>query len=524
MKQLSGLDASFLFLETPAMPMHVGALHLFELPRGWRGDFAQAIRDHLAVRLPIAPALRRKLAWMPLNLANPAWVDAKPDLNEHVVRVKLKKGSGLHELEAKVGELHVQLLDRSKPLWRFFVFEGMKPGPGGEPRFGLYSQLHHAAADGQAAVALANAIFDVGPTPREIESVERKHPPKFKLGLAEMVSGAMANQVQLYTNAVKALPSTMRTLSDAAQQAFKRSALLKRDAESTSNLTLAPRTALNVSVSDTRAFAGVSLPLAEIKRLGKLHGGTINDMVLMLCSGALRRYLLRHGPLPRKSLIAAVPLSLRASGDATTNNQASISVVSLGTNLADAAQRLAHIKAATAAMKAAMGSVKSILPTDFPSLGVPWLMGGFTALYGKTKLADRIPPIANVAISNVPGPAFPLYLAGAKMLTNYPTSIVVHGLALNITVQSYNDSLDFGLIACGEAMPDVAELAQHLHAAFEELKSLPVPASAAATQAPAPAPTKKKTAKPRRKAAPARVAKVTKGPRAIAPSAPAAAR
>jgi diacylglycerol O-acyltransferase / wax synthase len=505
MKQLSGLDASFLFLETPEMPMHVGALHLFELPPGWRGDFVQAIRDHLATRLPNAPALRRRLAWMPLNLANPAWVDAEPDLSEHVVRIKLKKGSGLPELEAKVGELHVQLLDRSKPLWRFFVFEGLKLGPNKEPRFGMYSQVHHAAADGQAAVALANAIFDIGPEPRQIDGIEHKRAPKFKLGLAEMVSGAMANQVQLYTNAVKALPSTMRTLSDAAQLALKRSPLLNRDAESISNLALAPRTVLNASVSASRAFAGASLPLADIKRLGKLQEATVNDMVLMLCSGALRRYLQQHGALPRKSLIAAVPLSLRASGDTSTNNQASISVVSLGTNVADPANRLAHIKAATAAMKAAMGSVKSILPTDFPSLGVPWLMGGFSVLYAKTKLADRLPPIANVAISNVPGPAFPLYLAGAKMLTNYPTSIVVHGLALNITVQSYDGSLDFGLIACGEAMPDVAELARHLHAAYEELKALPTPAAKAPVE-------------------PAPVARVTRRTRASAPSARASAR
>ncbi len=524
MKQLSGLDASFLFLETPAMPMHVGALHVFELPPGWRGDFVQAIRDHLATRLPIAPALRRKLAWMPLNLANPAWVDAQPDLDEHVIRVKLKKGSDMRDLEAKVGELHVQLLDRSKPLWRFFVFEGLKPGPNKEPRYGMYSQVHHAAADGQAAVALANAIFDLGPEPRKIESDDRKRAPKFKLGLAEMVSGTMANQVQLYTNAVKALPSTMRTLSEAAQLALKRSSLLKRDARDVSNLTLAPRTVLNASVSASRAFAGASVPLTDIKRLGKLHGGTVNDMVLMLCSGALRRYFQRHGPLPRKSLIAAVPLSLRATGDATTNNQASISVVSLGTHVADPAQRLAHILAATAAMKATMGSVKSILPTDFPSLGVPWLMGGFTALYSKTKLADRIPALANVAISNVPGPGFPLYLAGARMLTNYPTSIVVHGLALNITVQSYNGALDFGMIACGEAMADVAELARDLHAAFEELKALPVPASEAATQAAAPVAAPKVAAKKAAKRPSARVASVTKRPRASAPAVPVTAR
>ena len=506
MKQLSGLDASFLYLETPEMPMHVGALHVFELPPGWRGDFVQVVREHMASRLPIAPALRRKLAWMPLNLANPAWVDAEPDMAEHIVRVKLKRGSGLPELEARVGELHVQLLDRTRPLWRFFLFEGLAPGPNKAPRIGMYSQLHHAAVDGQAAVALANAILDASPVPREVEARPSGRARKFKLGLAEMVSGALANQFQQVASLVKALPSTLGTLSGAAKGAAQRSSLLQGK-KGVSNLTLAPRTKLNASLSATRAFASATLAMAEVKRLAKLHQATVNDVVLMLCSGALRRYFQAHGPLPRKSLIAAVPISLRAAGDTASNNQASISVVSLGTHLAQPAERLAHIRSATAAMKAAMGSVKSILPTDFPSLGVPWLMGGLASLYTKAKVAERIPPIANVAISNVPGPGFALYLAGAKMLTNYPASICAHGMALNITVQSYNESLDFGLMACGRAMPDVAEFARHLHAAMDELRALPTATPAEPTAPPA---------APRRTPRKA-VAKATKPSRASAP-------
>jgi hypothetical protein len=146
-----------------------------------------------------------------------------------------------------------------------------------------------------------------------------------------------------------------------------------------------------------------------------------------------------------------------------------MSLISLGTNIADPRQRLAHVKAATAAMKSTMGSVKSILPTDYPSIGVPWLIEAATALYGKAKVADRIPQVANVVISNVPGPPVPLYMAGAHMLTNYPTSIVTHGLALNITVQSYDRSLDFGLMA------DVRELADAIRIAFDDIKALPLP-------------------------------------------------
>jgi hypothetical protein len=152
-----------------------------------------------------------------------------------------------------------------------------------------------------------------------------------------------------------------------------------------------------------------------------------------------------------------------------------MSLISLGTNVADPLKRLAHVKAASAAMKSTMGSLKSILPTDFPSLGVPWLLEAATALYGKAKVADRIPQVANVVISNVPGPPVPLYMAGARMLTNYPTSIIVHGMALNITVQSYDQSLDFGLMADAQAMPDVTDLAQAIRIAYDDLQALPRP-------------------------------------------------
>jgi WS/DGAT/MGAT family acyltransferase len=203
----------------------------------------------------------------------------------------------------------------------------------------------------------------------------------------------------------------------------------------------------------------------------------------MICSGALRRNFLKHGPLPRKSMVAGVPISTRAKGDTSSNNQATMTIVSLGTHIADPAKRLAHVMAATAAMKANMGAMKSLMPTDFPSVGVPWLMAGLSSLYEKARVADRIPAVANVTISNVPGPTVPLYMAGARMLTNYPTSIVVHGVALNITVQTYDQSLEFGLIACGEAMPEVAELAGHVQAAFDEFQALP-PSMAAEPVAP----------------------------------------
>jgi hypothetical protein len=205
-----------------------------------------------------------------------------------------------------------------------------------------------------------------------------------------------------------------------------------------------------------------------------------------------------------------------------------MSLISLGTHLADPAQRLAHVMSASASMKSTVGSMKSVLPTDFPSLGVPWLMQSLTALYGRAHVAERVPALANLVISNVPGPTVPLYMAGAKMLTNYPTSIVVHGIALNITVQTYNESLDVGIIACAQAMPEVGEFAAHIETSFIEFQALPANAPAAA-----PAPPKKTVKAPAKKGAkvatkpatkatpktPAKAAKATARSRASAPSA-----
>ena len=521
MKQLSGLDASFLYLETAEMPMHVGALHQFELPASYRGNFLDDMRAHMATRIPLAPALRRKLAWMPLNLAAPVWVDAEPDLEEHIVGITLPAGSGLAELEEQVGELHPVLLDRSRPLWKFHVFDGLEPGPNGEKRYALYTQLHHAAVDGQAAVALAQAILDLGPEPREIAARPARE-RKGQLAMTEMLRGALSNQLDQLGNLVKALPAAVGALSQVAAQtaggAVSETAASvwsrikgngPKGGKSVSNLGLAPRTRLNATVSDTRAFAAVSLPLAELNAVRRRHHASLNDAVLMICSSALRRHFAKHGPLPRKSLVAAVPISLRSKGDTASNNQASMSVISLGTHIADPAKRLAHVMAASASMKATLGSVKSLLPTDFPSMGVPWLMEGLTAIYGRAGVADRIPPVANLVISNVPGPTVPLYMAGAKMLTNYPTSIVVHGVALNITVQTYNESLDVGIIACAQAMPEVDEFAAHVETSFLEFKGLPV--------APEPVPARPARKVPAKKAA----LKKPAAKKAPAPKAPA---
>jgi WS/DGAT/MGAT family acyltransferase len=538
MKQLAGLDASFLYLETPQMPMHVGALHLLELPADYDGDYADDLREHMRARLALTPALRRRLVAMPLSLSNPAWVDAEPDLNEHIVEIALPANSGMAELEAAVGELHPVLLDRSRPLWKFHVFTGLAPGPDGEQRVGLYTQLHHAAVDGQAAVALAQVILDLSPEPRAIDAPAPRR-KRGQLGTVGMLRAAVAQQWNLTVKMARSLPSAATVLGGMAAKSLGGAAAeasvsslrhllasvaaqttaVVRGKKSVSTLGPAPRTRFNVSLSATRSFAAVSLPLAELNRTRKRHHASVNDAVLFVIGGALRRFFGKHGPLPRRSLIAAVPVSTRAAGDTTSNNQATMTLMSLGTHLSDPAARLAHVMASSAAMKAQMSQLKSLMPTDFPSLGIPWLMQAGAMLYGRAQVAEKLPVVANVVISNVPGPQVPLYLAGARMLSNYPTSIAVHGLALNVTVQTYNQSLDIGLMACGQACPETAELAAYVDAAFMEFQALPVMEAA-----PEPAPAKTaKTAKTAKKA-PARKAAAKKATVKPAPAKKAPAR
>lgn len=487
MKQLAGLDAAFLHLETAEMPMHVGALQLLALPAAYDGDFVLDLRAHMAARLPLAPVLRRCLESVPLNLANPSWVDAEPDLDLHIVGHQLPPGSGLAELERQVGRLHPQLLDRSLPLWKFHVFLGLQPGPDGEQQVGLYSQLHHAAVDGQAAVALAELMLDQGPQP-QARSLPAKRRRLAKTGATGLLRGALTQQWRQTVKLARALPAAAGTLSlmaaraavDAAGGSLRQwlSTDPNAEAERVSNLGLAPRTRLNTSLSAERSFATVSLPLAALNQARRLHGASLNDALLFICGSALRRLFAKQGPLPAKSLVAAVPVSTRAGSDKTANTQVTMSLVSLGTHLADPAKRLAHVLAASAAMKGELAQLKELMPVDYPSLGVPWLMQAGALLYGRLHAADKLPVLANLVISNVPGPSVPLYLAGARVLSNYPASIVVHGLALNITVQSFDAALDIGVMACGRALPETAVLAAYIETAFMEFLALPVAAAA----------------------------------------------
>ena len=510
MNHLSGMDASFLHLETPETPMHVGGMHTLQLPKGYKGDFYEDFRQHIIDRLHISDVFTRKLALMPFEMSNPVWVeDDDVDIDYHIRRVTLPKPGTHKQLEQYVARLHSSLLDRSRPLWEFFVIDGLEDG-----KVALYTKVHHAGIDGQAGVALATAIMDVTPEPRKVRpprEQRRKH--QYQLGMAELASAAISNALQQYVKLVKTLPDMARALQSVALPA--------PDADGKRDWTVAkefklfgPKTMFNVSITNQRAYAGRSISLAETKQIGKRLGFSLNDVVLATCGGALRRYLSEYNQLPKKSLTAAVPVSLREQGNTDANNQVSMTMMTLATDIKDPVERLKVIHESSAAAKTMIGNFKAAIPTDFPSFGAPWLMSGLASMYGRSGLANSMPPVANVAVSNVPGAQMPLYVCGALMLSYFPVSIPTHGVALNITVQSYNGSLDYGLIACRRAVPDVADLAdfvveehRRLYDAAMKMPSVDAPADKPLLAKPAAAPVDVQPVvrrKPATKVAPAR--------------------
>jgi diacylglycerol O-acyltransferase len=237
----------------------------------------------------------------------------------------------------------------------------------------------------------------------------------------------------------------------------------------------APRTPLNVAITNQRSFAGRTVPLHEIKQIAKAFDVSLNDVVMATVSGTLRHYLRDTGELPERSMHAAVPASLREIGDTSANNQVSLMLVDLATDDDDPVQRLKRISAAMTHSKESLNTFRSILPTDFPVIAAPWLISGMASLYGRSRMANWMPPLANVLISNVAGVPVPLYFAGAKIISYYPVSIPCHGMALNVTVTSYNGRMDYGLIACRKALPDLNELGDYLLEEHERLLQLARP-------------------------------------------------
>ena len=462
LKALSGLDASFLYLESAGTPMHVGSVMFLEWPdvagkRSGEG-FRRDLLAHLAERLPRAPALRRVLREAPLDLGHPVWSDAgSVDLDAHVRLRRLPGKGGRAALRKLLGELHAQMLPRDVPLWQFVVIDNLEPGV-----VALYSKVHHALLDGQGGIALAQALLDVESRAPRAAAAKRSRTLAPAPAKRDVATLATRSTVRQFANLLRAVPATLKLAGGVRQAAAMVGGL--RD-----NLLVAPRTVFNVQVGPDRSFAELSMPIDRVKTVAKGFGASLNDVVLAICAGALRELLLSVDELPRKPLVAAMPVSLRAAGNTDSDNQVSMVQCSLATDVADPVERLRAIQASTAQIKARVAAMKDLIPTDYPGLAAPLWAAGLSRLWARGRIAEKLPPLANVAISNVPGPPVPLYLAGAKLRHYYPLSIVTHGLALNITLQSYAGSLEFGLTGCKDvvARPDI--VARALARALDEL-------------------------------------------------------
>ena len=524
MRPLSGLDGTFLNLETPATPMHVGSLHLFEPPPGYRRDFRDSVKRMIASRLNVAPIFRRRLAQLPLHLANPAWIDEGVDLDYHIRRIDLPPPGSWQQLQECVGKLHAEVLDRSRPLWMLYCFEGLASGDKA-----YYIKVHHSLLDGQAGASLAGALVDLSPTPGRAKPIRVKTKGTERLpGVLTLAGAAFRHDAALYVKLVRHLPDVVRALAGLVFGGGDQPASRRRSPKTSiggelwRNISFGPRTPINAAITGERGFAAASIPLGEVKAIAVAQEATINDVVLALCSGALRRYLARHGGIPRKPLVATMPISLRDPGNREFTTQATLSLVSLATHIADPVRRLRAIRAAAGATKSVAKRVKSVIPLDFPTIGWDWIIGALASIYGKTHLADAIPPIANVVISNIPGPTVPLYVAGTRMTGYWPLSIVEHGIGLNITLMSYNGELGIGFTVASCVVPQPQELVADILAAHQELQlralpQLPVTArkraaARAVTAEPAPTPRPARGRRKRAHVATAPLAVVRKAP------------
>jgi diacylglycerol O-acyltransferase / wax synthase len=505
-RKLSAMDASFLYLETPEMPMHVGSMAIFRLPEGYQGDFFEDFKAMIASRLHIAPILKSRLEKAPLDIDHPSWVeDDQFDIDRHIFRASLPAPRDRATLERIVGWMHAKLLNRARPLWEFYVFEGMK-----DNEIGLYSKMHHACIDGGAGAALTNMIYDLTPVPREIEPpTERakvgQEPRDIAANLIDSYqqlwrqpfdASAAAKGIELPRSGKSDLGSilfdnAMFQIENAVKFAGNVPTLLKSVSEVVGKIAdpksrdsivgmMSPPTLLNKQISSERSFAGVSISLSRAKAVAKAAGGKLNDVVLAISSGVVRRYLLERGALPSKSMTAAVPISLREEGNTDSNNQVFGMICSIATNVEDPKTRLQTIIAQSTKSKEISHPLRALMPqvSNVSMLGAPIMMQILALLYSRSSLSDVLPPTANITVSNVPGPRQTLYAAGAELLHIFPVSISTHGLALNITVQSYRDQLDFGFISGANIIPHVEVLCSLVPEEFAALEAAFAPSSA----------------------------------------------
>ena len=460
MQRLSGLDASFLYLETAAQPLHVCSileLDTSTMPGGYTFD---KLRDGLGLRIRAMPEFREKLADNRFNLDHPVWVDDPDfDVDRHLHRIGLPSPGGRNELSEICGHLASLPLDRTRPLWEMWVIEnvaGTDAHDGG--RIAVMTKVHHASVDGVTGANLMSQLCSTEPDAPPPDPVDGP-------GGVNHMEIAVGGAVKFAMRPLKfanVLPMTVSTVIDTAKRA--------RNGNSMAPPFAAPQTAFNTNVTGRRNIAFAQLDLDDIKKVKSHFGVKVNDVVMALVSGVLRKFLLDRGELPENSLVAMVPVSVHDKSDRPGRNQVSGMFSRLETSIEDPAERLKAIADANSVAKQHSSAIGATLLQDWTQFAAPAVFGVAMRVYASSRLSGAR-PVHNLVLSNVPGPQMPLYMLGCEVEAMYPLGPIFHGSGLNITVMSLNGTLDVGIVSCPELLPDLWDMADDFQPALDELLS-----------------------------------------------------
>ena len=459
MERLSGLDASFLYLESSAQLMHVCGIILLDPTTVPDGYSFEKMRDALDHRVRAIPAFHRTLRRVPLEIDHPVWVeDADFDIDRHVHRMALPSPGGMEELTELCAHMAGIPLDRSRPLWEMCVIEGLASG-----QVAVFTKMHHATVDGVSGSNMISVLCSLEPGA-----------PLLDLEIGAAPSERDPSDLELFGRGVVATmlkPWQLMRLVRPTTSLLARTIERAREGTAMAAPLTAPRTAFNGNISGHRAVAIADLSLDRIKKIRHaVEGATVNDVVLAISGGALRRYLHARDDLPSSSLLASVPVSVReTSSHSGGSNKVSTIFARLGTDVADPVARLTQLAKANANAKDHHKAIPADTLQEWAQFAAPRTFGLAVRMVAGLKLAEMGPVIHNLVISNVPGPPVPLYFMGARIDGLYPLGPIFHGAGLNITVMSSNGRMHVGLIGCRDALPEIDDLAKEFQTELDEL-------------------------------------------------------
>jgi diacylglycerol O-acyltransferase / wax synthase len=462
MQQLTGMDASFLALETANTTGHVGGLSVLDPSTASEPLTLARLTEVMTERLPLVPVLRRKLLNVPFGLDQPYWIDdADFDIEYHVREIALPRPGSDAQLTEQVSRLHARPLDRTRPLWELYLITGLAGD-----RAAVYSKIHHAAVDGVSGTELLTVLFDLTPAGREPPAAEpfqpeRPPPPPVLAARAAIrLAWRPVQTIRITNELVRLLP----TLASPASTLVGEILGLNRGdgAVIATRPGRAPATPFNRAITPHRRFAFRSVDLGTVKTVKKAFGVSVNDVVMAMCAGALRHWLVDHDALPGQPLVAMIPVSVRdPASQGALGNRVSAMLAPLPTSVTDPGLRLQIVHSATQAAKAQQAEIPQGLVDQISDFAVPALTARAARVVFATGLLHRLPPF-NITISNVPGPNVPVYMCGARLIAHYPVSVVTDGQGLNITLVGYLGQLHFGLVSSRELVPDIDKLAGYL--------------------------------------------------------------